>query len=70
MVETAIERLEDADGPDEIRAALAGLEKALQNDPTNVDGLVAFWENMREVKTAEGKDDYSMYGRAAARTGP
>jgi thiol-disulfide isomerase/thioredoxin len=64
-VEAAIEKLEDADGPDEIRVALAGLEKALQNDPANVDGLVAFWENMREVKTAEGKNDYRMYGRAA-----
>src|SRR5262249_52904925 len=41
------------------------LEKALDKDPANVDGLIAFWENMREVKTDDGKDDYRLYTRAA-----
>ncbi len=64
-VEAAIEKLEDADGADEIRAALAALEKALQKDPANVEGLAAFAEYMREDKSAAGKADYGLYGRAA-----
>lgn len=64
-VEVAVEKLYEADSSNEYRTALDALEKALQEDPANVDGLTAFWENMREVKTADGKDDYSLYRRAA-----
>jgi thiol-disulfide isomerase/thioredoxin len=64
-VEAAIDKLDDADSTDEYRAALDNLEKALQKDPANVEGLTAFWENMREVKTAGGKNDYRLYQRAA-----
>jgi thiol-disulfide isomerase/thioredoxin len=64
-VEAAIDTLDDADSVSEYRAALDGLEKALQKDPANLDGLTAFWENMREFKTAGGKIDYRIYRRAA-----
>jgi thiol-disulfide isomerase/thioredoxin len=64
-VEAAIDKLHDADSADEYRAALDGLEKVLQKDSTNLDGLTAFWENMREYKTADGNTDYRIYGRAA-----
>jgi thiol-disulfide isomerase/thioredoxin len=64
-VEAAIDKLDEADSSDEYRAALDNLEKALQKDPANVEGLTAFWENMREVKTADSRDDYRLYRRAA-----
>jgi thiol-disulfide isomerase/thioredoxin len=64
-VEAAIDTLDDADSVAEYRAALDGLEKALQKDPANLDGLTAFWENMREYKSADGKVDYRIYRRAA-----
>jgi thiol-disulfide isomerase/thioredoxin len=64
-IEAAIDKLDEAESSDEYRVALDRLEKALDKDPVNVDGLMAFWENMREVQTDDGKDDHRLYTRAA-----
>src|SRR5262245_16636533 len=64
-IEAAIDKLDEAESSDEYRVALDQLEKALGKDPANVDGLTAFWENMREVQTDDGKADHRLYTRAA-----